>query len=87
MSHGKVYRKDEIDRSHYPVFHQIDGLYICEKAKKNISRQDLVDVLVIMAKSLYGDAVEYKVADDTFPYTDPSVEIEVKFGDEYLEIL
>ena len=31
---GKVYRKDEIDRSHYPVFHQIDGLYICRKDKK-----------------------------------------------------
>src|SRR3989344_2838835 len=31
LCYGKVYRKDEIDRSHYPAFHQIDGLYICRK--------------------------------------------------------
>lgn len=87
LSHGKVYRKDEIDSNHYPVFHQIDGLYICDKSKQTVGREDLVKVLVTMAKSLYGDTVEYQVLDDTFPYTDPSVQIEIKFGDKRLEIL
>lgn len=87
LSYGKVYRKDEIDRNHYPVFHQIDGLYLCEKEKQIIGRQELVDVLIIMAKSLYGENVEYRVLDDTFPYTDPSVEIEMKCKDQWIEIL
>ena len=34
LCYGKVFRKDEIDRNHFPVFHQIDGLYICKKRKK-----------------------------------------------------
>jgi len=87
LSHGKVYRKDEIDRSHFPIFHQIDWLYICNKEKQIIGKEDLIKVLVIMAKSLYGENVEYKVLDDTFPYTDPSIQIEIKFWDQRLEIL
>lgn len=87
LSRWKVYRKDEIDRSHYPVFHQIDGVYICEKAKKNLWKQDLIDVLVTMIKGIFWQDIEYRIADDTFPYTDPSLEIEVKFGDNRLELL
>jgi phenylalanyl-tRNA synthetase alpha subunit len=34
LSTGIVFRKDEIDRHHYPAFHQIDGLYICKRSKK-----------------------------------------------------
>ena len=34
LAYGKVYRKDEIDRSHYPAFHQIDGWYVCKKDKQ-----------------------------------------------------
>ncbi|MBU1255589.1 hypothetical protein KKH35_01820, partial [Patescibacteria group bacterium] len=41
---GIVFRKDEIDRSHYPAFHQIDGLLICKKSKKIITQKDLKDV-------------------------------------------
>lgn len=87
LCHGKVYRKDEIDRSHSPIFHQIDGLYICKKEKKLLGRQDLVDVLITMAKAVYGENIERRVNDDSFPYTDPSVEMEIKFGDARLEVL
>jgi len=87
LSYGKVYRKDEIDRSHFPVFHQIDGLYICKKEKKIIGIKDLNEVLIDIAKSIYGESVEYKISEDTFPFTDPSVEIEVKKDDNWFEIL
>ncbi len=87
LSHGKVYRKDEIDRSHMNVFHQIDGFYICEKSQKIIGKPELVEVLVELVQSIFGTDVEYRIGDDTFPYTDPSVEIEVKVGDRWLEIL
>lgn len=87
LSHGKVYRKDEIDARHYPVFHQIDGLYICAKEKRRIGRQDLVDVLVRMATAIFGEKIEWRVNDDKFPYTDPSVEMEIMFRGKWMEVL
>lgn len=69
------------------VFHQIDGFYICEKSQKIIGKPELVEVLVELVQSIFGTDVEYRIGDDTFPYTDPSVEIEVKVGDRWLEIL
>jgi len=85
---GKVYRKDEIDRSHYPVFHQIDGLYICRKDKKIIGIPELTEVLVDIAKNIYGQNVEYKIAEDTFPFTDPSIDVSINRGDnQWLEVL
>jgi phenylalanyl-tRNA synthetase alpha chain len=87
LSRWKVYRKDEIDRSHYPVFHQIDGVYICEKKRKYMGKEDLIDVLVAMITWIFWSDVEYRISDDTFPYTDPSLQIEVKFGDNWLELL
>ena len=46
LASGIVYRKDEIDRSHYPAFHQIDGLYVCKKSKKIITQKDLEEVQI-----------------------------------------
>ncbi|MDP2648120.1 MAG: hypothetical protein Q8P35_02680, partial [Candidatus Yanofskybacteria bacterium] len=54
LSMGIVFRKDEIDRSHYPVFHQIDGLLICRKDKKIITQEDLKDVQIDLAKGIFG---------------------------------
>lgn len=87
ISYGKVYRRDEVDSRHYPVFHQIDGLYVCEKEKHVIGKEDLVRVLHGIARAIYGNDVESKVLDETYPYTDPSVEMDIKFGDKFLEIL
>lgn len=74
---GKVYRKDEIDRNHMNVFHQMDGWYLCKKSDHVIVLQDLQDVLADVAKSVFGNDVKYRFNTDTFPYTDPSLEMEV----------
>jgi phenylalanyl-tRNA synthetase alpha chain len=87
LSYGKVYRKDEIDRNHMNVFHQIDGVYIVEKSQKVITLEDLKEVLVAIAQAAFGPDVEYRFNQDTFPYTDPSLEMEIKRGDAWLEVL
>jgi len=80
LSTGIVFRKDEIDRNHFPAFHQIDGLYICEKKQKIITQKDLEEVQVDIAKSIFGSNVECQFLVDTFPFTDPSVELDIKLG-------
>ena len=87
LAPGIVYRKDEIDRKHFPAFHQIDGLLICRKDKKVITLDDLKEVEVEITKTIFGDDVEYRFLVDSFPFTDPSVQIEIKFGDDWMEIL
>jgi phenylalanyl-tRNA synthetase alpha chain len=87
LSHGKVYRKDEIDRNHFPVFHQIDGLYICKKEKKILGIPELQEVLSAITKAIYGDKIEYRFLEDSFPFTDPSTQIEIKKGDNWLEVV
>jgi len=87
LSYGKVYRKDEIDRFHMPVFHQIDGWYLCRKKDHIITIQDLQDVLLEMAKAIYGKDVKYRFNTDQFPYTDPSLEMEIEVNGRWLEVL
>src|SRR3989338_3354788 len=77
LSFGKVYRKDEIDRKHMNVFHQIDGWYLARKEKKVITIDDLKKVLSDIAKAAFGPKVKYRFNPDTFPYTDPSLEMEI----------
>src|SRR3989344_5595531 len=86
LSRGIVYRKDEIDRHHFPAFHQIDGLYICKKIKKTITQKDLEEVQTDMAKSIFGNDIEYKFIVDTFPFTDPSVEMDMMFNGDWMEV-
>ena len=76
-----MYRKDEIDRHHMNVFHQIDGLYLCRKEDKNIERKDLEDVLSKIAKAVFGEQIAHRFNDDNFPYTYSSVEMEVLIED------
>jgi phenylalanyl-tRNA synthetase alpha chain len=86
LSTGIVFRKDEIDRNHFPAFHQIDGLLISKKDKKIITQKDLEEVQVDIAKSIFGENVEWKFLVDSFPFTDPSVELDIKFGDKWMEV-
>ncbi len=70
---GRVYRSDEVDATHSPVFHQIEGLVI----DKNITFGDLKGVLAEFAKALFGDKVQVKFRPHYFPFTEPSAEADV----------
>jgi phenylalanyl-tRNA synthetase alpha chain len=87
LSSGIVFRKDEIDRKHFPAFHQIDGLLICKKDQKVITLDDLKEVEIEMTKSIFGEDVEYRFLVDSFPFTDPSIQIEIKFNNDWLEVV
>lgn len=87
FSFGKVYRKDEIDRNHMNVFHQMDGGFLIPKNKKEITIEDLQTVLADIAKAVFGPDIKYRFNKDTFPYTDPSLEMEVEIGGRWVEVL
>ena len=86
LAPGIVFRKDEIDRSHYPAFHQIDGLLICKKEKRVITQDDLKKVQVDLAKGIFGSDIEYKFIEDNFPYTVQSLEMDIKFNGDWMEV-
>ena len=87
LCHGKAYRKDEIDRNHYPVFHQIDGLRISERAYCEYTIDDLKEILVQIACAVFGTAIEWRIEDDTFPFTRPSIQLLINWNDQWLEIV
>lgn len=84
---GKVYRKDEIDRKHMNVFHQIGGLYLAPDNKQTVTPKDLKDVLSEIARSIFGNKVEFRFYDHNFPYTNPSFEMEAKINGQWIEML
>jgi phenylalanyl-tRNA synthetase alpha chain len=86
MSSGIVFRKDEIDRKHFPAFHQIDFLYICKKDQKIITVKDLENVQADSIKAIFGENIEYRFLTDSFPFTDPSIQLEIKFNDQWMEV-
>jgi phenylalanyl-tRNA synthetase alpha chain len=86
-SYGKVYRNDEIDRHHYPVFHQIDGLCISHRRIKEYTSKDLAEILVSIAQAVFGEGVSCRVTDDTFPFTVNSLQLEILWNGEWLEVL
>ncbi len=87
LSYGKVYRKDEIDRNHMNVFHQMDGWYLTPKKEKTITADDLKDVLAEIAKTIFGARIKYRFNKDDFPYTSPSIEMEIEVGGRWVEVL
>lgn len=87
FSFGKVYRKDEIDRHHMNVFHQIDGWYLAPSDKKIIGIEDLQNALLSVARAVFGSDVKYRFNPDKFPYTDPSLEMEIDKNGKWLEVL
>jgi phenylalanyl-tRNA synthetase alpha chain len=87
LSTGIVFRKDEIDRKHFPAFHQIDGLYICRKDQQVIAQKDLEAVEEDIVKSIFGKDVKFRFLVDSFPFTDPSVQIEIWFNNDWMEIV
>lgn len=70
---GRVYRADELDASHSPVFHQMEGLVIDE----GIGIGDLKGTLDTFARNLYGEGVTTRFRPSFFPFTEPSAEVDV----------
>ena len=95
-----VYRKDEIDRFHYPVFHQTDGIRVWSneelekmaenlnlKTKEEVVVKDLQQILEKVVRKLFGNEREIKWSPDYFPFTDPSFELEVDYNGKWVEVL
>ncbi len=70
---GRVYRSDEVDTTHSPVFHQVEGLVV----DKGITMCDLKGTLEQMAHEIYGPETKVKFRPSFFPFTEPSVEVDV----------
>lgn len=87
MCYGKVYRKDEIDRRHMNIFHQMGGLFLQPDSRGIMPLDELKNVLTEIVQSTFGADVKYRFLDDTFPYTDPSLQIEVFINDNWVEIM
>ena len=92
---GRVFRADEVDATHSPVFHQIEGLVV----DKGITMCDLKGILEEFAHEIYGSETKVKFRPSFFPFTEPSVEVDVTCsecggkgcrvckGDGWIEIL
>ncbi len=87
LSYGKVYRKDEIDRNHMNIFHQMDGLYLHPTSERTITQDDLKEVLANVVKAAFGPDIKYRFNDDNFPYTHSSLEMEVDKDGQWVEVL
>ncbi len=70
---GRVYRADEVDATHSPVFHQIEGLVV----DKDVTMCDLKGVLEQFAHEIYGEDTQIRFRPSFFPFTEPSVEVDV----------
>ena len=74
LAPGRVYRKDEADATHSPMFHQIEGLVVDE----HITMGDLKGALVTLMKSLYGEDAVMRFRPHHFPFTEPSCEMDMQ---------
>jgi phenylalanyl-tRNA synthetase alpha chain len=97
---GDVYRRDEIDSSHYPAFHQLEGVKLfdpkvvgtksgkewLESDECQMVAKDLKDTLEGLMDHLFGP-VEKRWSEDYFPFTEPSFECEILYEGEWLEVL
>lgn len=70
---GRVYRSDELDASHTPVFHQVEGLAI----DTDISFSDLKGTIAVFVREIYGEDRKIRFRPSYFPFTEPSAEVDV----------
>ena len=71
---GRVYRKDEVDATHSPMFHQVEGMVI----DKNVTMADLKGTLNLLAEQLFGAGTVTRFRPHHFPFTEPSCEMDVQ---------
>src|SRR5690242_16170514 len=87
ISPGAAYRRDELDATHSPQFHQIEGLYVDE----NVSVADLKGTLEFFMRELFGSDTQIQFRPHFFPFTEPSLEVYVKSkalkgGEQWIEV-
>lgn len=70
---GRVYRSDEVDATHSPIFNQVEALVI----DKGVTMGDLVGTLRTFAKAIFGEKTQIRLRPHHFPYTEPSAEVDV----------
>lgn len=73
LSAGRVFRSDEVDATHSPSFHQVEGLVV----DKNITFADLKGTLEQFAKEFFGEKTKVKFRPHHFPFTEPSAEVDI----------
>ncbi len=73
VSPGRVYRADEVDATHSPMFHQFEGLVV----DKGITMSDLKGMLETFAKQMFGEKTRIRFRPHHFPFTEPSAEVDV----------
>ncbi len=74
LAPGRVFRKDEADATHSPMFHQIEGLVVAE----NITMGDLKGALITMMRKIYGEDAQMRFRPHHFPFTEPSCEMDMQ---------
>ena len=74
ISPGRVYRKDEVDATHSPMFHQIEGLVV----DKGITMADLKGTLNAVIREIYGPDTKTRFRPHHFPFTEPSCEVDIQ---------
>ena len=74
LAPGRVYRKDEVDATHSPMFHQVEGMVI----DKGVTMADLKGTLATVAQRLYGPDTKTRFRPHHFPFTEPSCEMDVQ---------
>ncbi len=80
---GKVFRNEATDATHEAEFYQVEGMMIAPK----VSMADLKGTLSHFYKNLFGPDAEVRFRPSYFPFTEPSVEIDVKWGERWLEVM
>lgn len=81
ISIGRVYRPDEADATHFPMFHQMEGLWV----DRGVTMSHLKSVLSLFARSYLGAEVEIRFRPSFFPFTEPSVEVDMRWGNRWIE--
>ena len=81
ISLGRVYRPDEADATHYPMFHQMEGLYV----DRHVTMANLKTVLRVFATNYLGGDVEIRFRPSFFPFTEPSVEVDFLWDGNWIE--
>ena len=82
VSLGRVYRPDTADATHYPMFHQVEGLLV----EPGTTMAHLKSVLRLFASRFLGGDVHVRFRPSFFPFTEPSVEVDMEWGGRWIEM-